>query len=352
MSQYKRQHYVPVFLLKNFSCNAKTNLINIFNIKSNRFIEGKSSIKKQCYEDYLYGKDGNLEFTLSKCEEKWSQILESIQDRESVPLYLKKNPEIFIHIIMFILIQDLRNLSSIDHIRKVIQTYTHSSTRIKYDSNLVLSLIEKDAAVKLNMSEINDKSFWLSDLHVKLIKNETLIPFFIGDNPIVFYNKLFENDDSSNVNHLGDACYGLIIFAPISPKYVLCLYDNNVYKIGKKDNSLIIVDKDEETKELNKLQILNASQNIYYSFRCCEDYRELLKKQALARKPQHYVEQRQVSNQSAIMFGRVNFNTSLNLSFIKFRKHINKNLFIRPNLLRFFSSEMLDALHNYLSQCK
>lgn len=51
MVEYKKQHYVPRFLLKKFSVDDKGKTINIFNITKNSFIENKAGIKEQCYVD-------------------------------------------------------------------------------------------------------------------------------------------------------------------------------------------------------------------------------------------------------------------------------------------------------------
>lgn len=341
MAEYKKQHYVPRFLLKKFSVDDKGKKINIFNITDNGFIENKAGIKEQCYVDYLYGKDGSVEHAFSLCETRWEKILSEIIKNKSVPMHFNENPELFTDIIFFILMQNSRNLVSIENV----QEFTQKFIEKKYELENTGVALRKEAAAKLNLDGILEDGFWISDLHLKLACNNTLIPFVIGDNPVVFYNKLFEADNAAC--HLGYTCNGLVIFVPITPKITLIMYDNTVYKFGKKDETTIIINKQADVEELNKLQILNARENVYYSLSFSKDYKSLMQKQALTREKHNNVSEYQIGNLQMLRLERQKLPTSLILSFLKFKKKISQQKFIRDKPLQYFTKDMLVGLYQY-----
>ena len=73
----KHQHYIPIFLLKEFSPDLKHEKINIFLLKQNKFITNAKLYNQAC-QDYLYGKDQFLEKVYSQLENKVSPLLRKI----------------------------------------------------------------------------------------------------------------------------------------------------------------------------------------------------------------------------------------------------------------------------------
>ena len=62
----KRQHYVPRFLLKNFSADKRRIALEV--LATGRRVDD-AQLKAQCYRDYFYGKDEVLENAFAKLEE-------------------------------------------------------------------------------------------------------------------------------------------------------------------------------------------------------------------------------------------------------------------------------------------
>lgn len=282
-----------------------------------------------------------MEQAISLRETRWENILSEIIKNKCVPLYLDKNPELFTDVVFFILMQNNRNLASIENVQEFSRKFIKKRLELLTES---VSL-KKESAARINLDGILEDCFWISDLHLKLISNETLMPFVIGDNPVVFYNKLFEDDNAAC--HLGYTCYGLVIFVPITPEAILIMYDNTVYKFGKKDQTIIIADKQADIEELNKLQILSARENVYYSSSLSEYYKSLIQEQSLTRDEHRYVREYQIDNRQALRLEQQKLPTSLTLSFMKFKKNINKEKFIRDKPFQYFTEDMLRGLRQY-----
>jgi len=62
VAENKKHHYVPLFYLKRFSPDGKS--INLYNLRSTRTIY-KAKLKNQCYSDYFYGKEPDIEHALA-----------------------------------------------------------------------------------------------------------------------------------------------------------------------------------------------------------------------------------------------------------------------------------------------
>src|SRR5215471_12348105 len=77
MTKLKNQHFVPRCLLKPFTYQNEGRAINLYNIRGDRLIE-RASVKGQCARDYLYGKDGKIETSLSRIEGSFNSMRERI----------------------------------------------------------------------------------------------------------------------------------------------------------------------------------------------------------------------------------------------------------------------------------
>lgn len=67
----KRQHYVPQCLLKNFSENKIH--FNMLNLKAKKAFKS-IPLKEQCYENYMYDEDGQVEGALGEIETKFREF--------------------------------------------------------------------------------------------------------------------------------------------------------------------------------------------------------------------------------------------------------------------------------------
>jgi hypothetical protein len=103
----------------------------------------------------------------------------------------------------------------------------------------------------------------IMDLKWKLLRATGIQEFITSDNPVVFYNQLFSFQ--KNGGKTGLASKGLEIFFPISPRHLILLYDDNVYKVGARKVNVINIDNSSDMAQINRLQYVSALENIYFS---------------------------------------------------------------------------------------
>ena len=83
MKEKVYNHYVPQFLMRNFSDNG--NSIGEY-IKNSRSYIKDASIKKICGANYLYGKTSELEDILCNLERLWAKSIKKICIKEKLLL--------------------------------------------------------------------------------------------------------------------------------------------------------------------------------------------------------------------------------------------------------------------------
>ena len=262
MPQNKRQHYVPRFYLKRFSPDVKS--INIWNLRSKQKIIS-ASLRDQCYKDYFYSKQLDIEKGLSLNEGHMATILEIIDKRCVIPP--PRSPE-HLAIILYVIMQHGRTKYAADQVDEMNdQVFKHV-----HRQPLKLKGIDIDQFD----TSINDAPLitlgilvqcypLLLDLAYKLLLNKTDVDFITSDNPVVLYNQLFSfRKFGSNT---GMVQKGLQIFLPISPKSALVFYDHNVYTVGKRRGLTVDIDLAKDVYELNTLQMCSALNCVYFQDR-------------------------------------------------------------------------------------
>jgi hypothetical protein len=103
---------------------------------------------------------------------------------------------------------------------------------------------------------------YIIDLYPLLLINKTKYPFIFGDAPVVFYNSYQMNVTLRGV--LGLLTPGLQIFYPISQYGILLLLDPEVYQVKKLKENHISVEMKNDVDKLNKLQLHNSLNVVYF----------------------------------------------------------------------------------------
>ena len=259
MPQNKRQHYVPRFYLKRFSPDGKS--INIWNLSSKRKIIS-TSLKDQCYKDYFYGKQLDVEKGLSINEGQMATILKIIDKRCDLPPIL--SPE-HLAIILYVTMQHGRTKYAADQVDEMNdQIFKHlhrqplKSEGIDIDQ---FNITIQDAQL-ITLGIVVHSYPLLLDLDYKLLLNKTDVEFVTSDNPLVLYNQLFSfRKFASNT---GLTQKGLQIFLPISPKSALIFYDPDVYAVGKRREITVDIGLARDVYEINTLQMCSALNCVYF----------------------------------------------------------------------------------------
>ena len=256
----RRQHYVPRFYLKFFSWDDRK-IINIYNI-SRKEIIFNAKLAKQCYEDYFYGKDLIIDNSLGTIEDVAPLIIKNIIHNKSTPAPSSTEYQI---ILLYVLHQYARTKSSAEiyneFINKLGKILIKKSGKMTDDELDCIQIRYTNPTIK-PLGDISLASPLAMDLKCKILINETKLNFITSDNPVVFYNKALENIDYGN--NVGIAIQGLKIIFPISPKHILLFYDDKIYKVGKKRQLFSYIFKENDVRQFNKLQWLNAHKNIFF----------------------------------------------------------------------------------------
>ncbi|RHX77489.1 DUF4238 domain-containing protein [Leptospira yasudae] len=265
MPEKKRHHYVPKLYLRYFSKDLKS--ITVFSIKSAKVVSTQAPIARQCYEDYLYGKDPGFENKLGELEGATQTVLKKIHSQNRLP---KKGTDDYFILLVFIMYQQARTLYAADQTDEWIDKLAKTIVKLdlKASGRTDITPEEIDSAkitlkepAKFNIRAISENIPLLLDMDCKLIVNRTKKEFITSDNPVILYNKYYLNEDR---NYTGLACKGLLIFYPLSSKHYLIYFDPNIYLIR---NSLFrkfrILKNSKDCHSLNILQTINANENLY-----------------------------------------------------------------------------------------
>lgn len=95
---------------------------------------------------------------------------------------------------------------------------------------------------------------YVSDLKMKLVINQTSIPFISSDYPVFRYNEFLIGH---GILSFGYGSPGLQIIFPISPRIALIYYDPEIYNVGKKQDKTVFASK-QDVETFNLMQVHKA----------------------------------------------------------------------------------------------
>lgn len=256
-TEKKNQHYVPQFYLRHFSNNG--NSIAIYLFKQQKLVK-QASIRNIMASDYFYGKDGKVEDKLAEFEGKWDNIIEEILHNKTIP----DDPEIITLLKFFLLVGSgrtaLRGSELIDLYTEVLKSITKSTDTLLYSAICEGKIkLQSNAPALPSINAAQRSLLTTFDLKIDLIENRTKYDFITSDNPVVFYNPLYEYYQLKS--GFGYAQIGIILICPLSPKYMLCMYDGDAYTLNKKIKS------DYQVKMINDLLLDNSNELIAFYLR-------------------------------------------------------------------------------------
>ena len=262
MQKRKNQHYVPQFYLRNFSRNIDEKTIGLFNPKNDLFVES-TSIKNQSSKDFFYGKDGKIEKGLSEIENILAPRLTELISTKKLP---NKNSDDHLSLLIFAILTDLRNPIHIDQIKNfsvLMNQQINEFGKVDKKSSNFVPDISHEFAVELSLENYESVLAVCLDLDFKLLLNETKRAFLTSDFPVVKYNQFLETKEIHG-SRIGYSTLGLQIFLPLNPYMCMLFYDPTVYKVGNRKDKFIELN-DSDVNQLNVLQLLNCSHNVYFN---------------------------------------------------------------------------------------
>ena len=260
--EYKKQHYVSQFYLKNFT--REDNKFTLLNVNKKKVIPSVH-YKDQCYENYYYGKDKVWEKILSKLEDKWAGIFNKINKSM---LYFPSDEEI-LEIKKFAIFQRYKTPSNVDNIKKIKWGYGRSiidMVAIREKINItpnMLNILEKNfheshsQNIPKEALEMAERLLYsIDDLQVCIINYETKNKLISSDNPIIFYNSFHYRD-------VGLSNAGIIILFPISPNKLIAIFDSKMYP-NLNNRKHINLQNESEVNMLNTFQMIVADEIVYF----------------------------------------------------------------------------------------
>lgn len=264
MSQKKkRQHYVPRMLLRKFSRNKKT--IGMYALASGVY-NNLVGIKEQCYENYFYGKDGKLEEALASFETDTAPVLDKLTDKANIVLSKEDRYKIY-RLVTFQECRTKRALDDLDEMTdKMIKEIFKHEESLK-DVDLEKFKIKNTAGPAFLLKNAIEMMDCIFDLEIKILDNATNIPFLTSDHPVVLFNQwaMFHTKFKKNpMSFTGLMLKGLVVTMPVSQDTAIVIYDPGTYKCGNKKGMRVKLDKIEDVEILNRLQVINCSECVYF----------------------------------------------------------------------------------------
>ena len=266
----KNQHFVPKYYFRLFSNNQK--LISLLNKKTGKIIRD-APIKSQCSKDYFYGNE-EIENALMGIENEHTKVIKKLIDDFDFTNFTEEE---YLLLLQAVLFQRSRTMAGRQKRKSSQDNLARLYTKIEINNDSSLTEEKKDEYRKfVKHIEANPQSYQglemsqsllgmeqIVDLYPLLLINKTKHPFIFGDAPVIIYNNYQMNVKLRGV--LGLQTPGLQIIYPICPNIILLLLDPEVYRVEGLKEHIIDVEKNNDVDQLNKLQLHNSLNSIYFS---------------------------------------------------------------------------------------
>lgn len=272
MGEKRRQHYVPKFYLRNFSDTEKS--INTYNLTNMKYIEN-ASIKDMCQKNNFYGADKRVETFLDKEIESKAAIIISNILKTSV---FSKIIDEYVHLIMFLLVSEARNLKSadssnqmVDYMAKTLLKGTPEFKQLGIDLDS-FTVGCKEPANLMIQTALQSVPMVMDLTPILIVEQTGARKFITSDNPLIRYNSFYLKN-----NYHGGFGYmtrGLQMFLPISQNKCILLYDRYVYDIPAAHDEVLVLSRARDIDQLNELFYLNAYNNVFFNQEIKERYIE------------------------------------------------------------------------------
>lgn len=213
-----KQHYVPRFLLRAFRSSTSTKHPHVWYFDKLTEKISHPPVEKVCAEFSFYNFDGRLglDTGLKKVEDKASPVHQSILQNNDLAAL---TPTGRIAIAMLFATQHLRTRGLLNTISDALQQVNGSPP---LDS-------DEDAAKawQFHLTKVSLPEYVKTIIRMKwlLLVNETPSPFWLSDNPVVYYNNLTHDPrDAQGFDRIGSQMH-----FPLSPSLILSVLDPRVF---------------------------------------------------------------------------------------------------------------------------
>ncbi len=211
----------------------------------------------------MYGKDLQLEHSLSELEGAFSPLMKKIERLGSLPPPLSDDHET---LCVMTVLQYARTAYSADAVNEFADGFWRSVLR--HDKRVTPDML---ARVKITQTEpaqyavthFLQNYHLIMDLGYRLLAAPPGKEYVTSDHPVVMYNQLMEPFEFGSATGL--ASKGLQIFYPLSPTHLLFMFDRKAYTVQPRRQRRIELTLGADVDEINALQAANALDNVYFA---------------------------------------------------------------------------------------
>lgn len=276
------QHFVPQFYFRHFADDPKR--ISVL-LKSSGQVINHAAIKGQCSKKGFYG-PAEVEKAFSEAEGKYCQGVRAALEVawvQSAPFF---NQNEYAWLLEGIVFQRSRTaaearrraMATEDLLLFWFKSYIKERDDVERRDEMIRAIDRKEISiveprrvtVAKSIIDSLPNAVLISDLSLSLVRNRTDYPFVFSDAPVVFYNKYCELVRNRGV--LGMQCPGLLIFYPLDSWTCAILYDPDAYRGGIRGHIQFDAHQRSDISEINKLQLYNAQDAIYFGSPQHEEY--------------------------------------------------------------------------------
>lgn len=251
----KNQHYVPQFLLRNFSTDGKH--IWCYDKQTKR--ANKRNIRSIASEHHFYdidpgSREGSYEYLLGKAESDTAPVIDKLIKTNTLTALKTAD---FVLISLFIALQLNRTKTALTEVEEFNSVLMDRVKALAASENATLGFEERSAR-EVWFSLLNSTPEFAIGISQKiwfLIGSDH--KFLLSDHPVVRYNTANEN---SNRGTLGINSKGIEIYFPISPSLMLLLLCEKTYGFLEGKSFPIT---EENLNHMNGLQVAYSHRYIF-----------------------------------------------------------------------------------------
>ncbi|MBI0535402.1 DUF4238 domain-containing protein [Roseomonas sp. KE2513] len=243
--------------MRPFSSNQNGKTVVAFNIRR-KFVIPSAGIKEQCARDYFYDRTGDIDAIFNNWEGRYSSIVRKATAQSG---RLSGEDRQF-----------LRFFAYLQYLRTDAMAKQQASAFVEMADFVFDGDAEGRAWATFDPKDIPGESLghflktipYLGGLADCLILNKTGTDFITSDNPAVASNRFRTQRLKHLLGGSGTISSGYMLTLPLTPRLLYAAYDQGIYSAKLDGNNVVSTSRTADIDALNALQIIRASENVYF----------------------------------------------------------------------------------------
>lgn len=146
----KNQHFVPKFYLSRFSLSGLGRELSLYNLSRRLFVQ-RASLSDQAAKKFYYGKDGELEDSISISEGIFAQVFKDILSTETLPPHQSAKHRQLLHFAVMTESRNPRKKAKLEEIADFIDRYIRFHPKFPDKYRTDTSIKKLDLQTRLGM---------------------------------------------------------------------------------------------------------------------------------------------------------------------------------------------------------